>query len=70
MCVCVCVCVCVCAEENSLSKKNNKKQTDNEFFFLVDEGRDDPIITISGPKSAFRCRADDGPTLNVGLVTL
>ena len=49
------------------------------FFFLVDEGRDDPNIIISGPSSAsqrnailvaFRCRADDDPKLNTDLVTL
>ena len=48
-------------------------------FFLVDEGREDPNTTISGPWSArqrnailmaFRWRADDGPTLNSGLVAL
>ena len=46
-------------------------------IFLVDEGREDPNTTISGPSSArqrsaismaFRWRADDGPTLNAGLV--
>ena len=40
------------------------------FFFLVDEGREDSNITISGPSTArqqnaiymlFRWRADDGP---------
>ena len=31
------------------------------FFFLVDEGMEDPSTTISW-------RADDGPTLNAGLV--
>ena len=45
------------------------------FFFLVDEERDDPNTTISGPTSArqqmaFHCRTVDGPTLNAGLVTL
>ena len=49
------------------------------FFFLVDEGRDNPNATISGPTSArqrnafemaFRCRTNDGPTFNAGLVTL
>ena len=37
------------------------------FFCLVDEGREDPNTTISGPSSArqrHRWRADDGPTLN------
>ena len=49
------------------------------FFFLVDEGIEDPITTINGPSSArqgnaiemaFRWQADDGPTLNAGLVAL
>ena len=51
------------------------------FFFLhvIDEGREDPNTTISGPSSArqrnaikmaFHWRADDGPTLNAGLVAL
>ena len=31
-------------------------------FFLVDEGRDDP--------NGFHWQADDGPTLNAGLVAL
>ena len=48
-------------------------------FFLVDEGREDPNTTISGPSSArqrnailmaFRWRADDGPTLNSCSVDL
>ena len=41
--------------------------------FLVDEGRDGPNTIISGPSSArqaFRWRADDGPTLNAGLVAV
>ena len=37
------------------------------IIFLVDEGWEDLNATISGPLSA-RQRADDGPTLNVGLV--
>ena len=44
-----------------------------EQFFLVDEGREDPSITTSGPLSplmAFGWSADDGPTLNTGLVVL
>ena len=49
------------------------------FFFLVDEGREDPKNTKSGPSSArqrnaiemaFHWRADDGPTLNAGLEDL
>ena len=48
-------------------------------FFLVDEGIENPNITIIGPSSvrqrnaiqmAFRWRADVGPTLNAGLVAL
>ena len=45
--------------------------------FLVDEWREDPSTTISGPSSArqrnaihlmeFCWHADDGPTLNAGL---
>ena len=47
--------------------------------FLVDVGIEDPNVTINGPSSAcqrnvismaFRWRADDGPTLNAGLVVL
>ena len=40
------------------------------FFFLVDEERDDPNTTISGPSLAFCWRADDGPALNAGLKAL
>ena len=47
------------------------------FFFLVDEGREDPNTTISGTSStcqqnanAFRWCAGDGQTLNAGLVAL
>ena len=55
---------------------------DNVFLFflhVIDEGREDPITTISGLSSArqrnaikmaFHWRADDGPTLNAGLVAL
>ena len=43
-------------------------------FILVDEGREDPNTTISGPSLArqrgVRWRADGGPTLNAGLVAL
>ena len=48
-------------------------------FFLVDEGREYPNTTISRPSSvrqrnailmAFRCRANDGRTLNAGLVAM
>ena len=55
---------------------------DNSFFvcfFLVDEGKEDPNTTISGPswarqrnaiKMAIRRRGYDGPTLNAGLLAL
>ena len=36
------------------------------FFFFVDEGREDPSITLGETSSD---RDDDGPTLNAGLVT-
>ena len=42
----------------------------DKFFLLVDEGREDQLVTIATPakrhKMAFRWRADDGPTLNAG----
>ena len=45
------------------------------IFFLVDEGIEDPSITINGPSSArqrnvIRWLSDDGTTLNAGLVSL
>ena len=49
------------------------------LIFLIDGGREDPNTTLIWPASArqrnaiemaFRWRADDGPTLNAGLVTL
>ena len=36
-------------------------------MFIFDEGREDSNSTRRGP---FRWRADDGPTLNAGLVVL
>ena len=50
-----------------------------DYVFLVDERREDPNTTKSGPSSArqrnaiymvFRWRADGGPTVNAGLVAL
>ena len=47
--------------------------------FFVDEGREDPNTTKSGSSAArqrnaikigIRWRADDGPTLNAGLVAV
>ena len=49
------------------------------FLCLVNEGREGPHTDISGPSlarrrnavyMAFRWRADDGPTLDAGLVAL
>ena len=49
------------------------------FFLLVDEGIEDPNTAKNGPSSArqrnavsmaLRRWADDGPTLNAGLVAL
>ena len=53
----------------------------NKYFFLFfnDKGIDDPNTAINGPPSArqrnafeiaFRWWADNGPTLNAGLVAL
>ena len=48
-------------------------------FFLVEGGIEDPNTALIGPSSvrqpnaiemAFRWRADDGPTLNAGMVAL
>ena len=50
-----------------------------DIVFLVNKGIENPNITINGPSSArqrnaikmaFRWRADDGTTLNAGLVAL
>ena len=45
------------------------------IIFLSDEGIEDPNTAINGPSSAhkrnaFRSRADEGLTLNAGLVAL
>ena len=45
------------------------------FFFLVEEGSEDPNITIRGPslacqRNAICWCADDGPRLNACLVAL
>ena len=54
-------------------------RSDNVFFLLVDERREGPYTTKSRPSSAcqqnailmaFSWRADDGLTLNAGLVAL
>ena len=46
---------------------------DNVFYFiyfLIEEGREDPKSTISGPSSALRWHTDDDPTLVACLVAL
>ena len=40
---------------------------EGQDLFLVDEGREDRNTSISGPSST-RLMANDGPTLNAGLV--
>ena len=59
------------------SRKSRRSNIDN--VFLVDKGREDPNTTFSEPspvrlrsaiEMAFRWRADDGPTLNAGLMAL
>ena len=42
--------------------------SDSVFFSWLMRGGDDPNTTKS--RFAFRWRADDGPTLNTGLVAL
>ena len=61
------------------SRKFCQRGSKFDINFLVDEGIEDPNITINWPSSAnqrnaismaFRWWADDGPTLNAGLVSL
>ena len=61
------------------SRKFCQMGSNFDNFLLVDEGREDPNTTISGPSSAsqrnaiymaFGWQADDGTTLNAGLVAL
>ena len=64
-----------CADPESLARGGPTLTT---FFssFFSDEGKEDPNSTTSWPSSArqrnaiFKWRADDGPTLNAGLVAL
>ena len=66
----------LCADPDSLGGSN----FDFSFKLMRVEKREDPNTTISGPSSArqrsalyymaFRWRADDGPTLKAGLVSL
>ena len=50
----------------------------DNVFFLFDKGIEDPNTAINGQSSAcqqnikmaFPWRADDGPTLNAGLIAL
>ena len=57
-----------------IEHNNSEAMRGSRKFFFVDEGRD---TTISGPSSArqrnailmaFRWRANDGQTLNAGLI--
>ena len=59
------------------SRKFCQMGSNFDIFFVVDEGWEDPNTTLCGSSStrqrnaiemAFRWRADDGPTLNAGLV--
>ena len=64
------------------SRKFCQRGSNFDTFFLVDEGREDPSTTVSGPSSAHQknaikwrfagvpMMADDGPTLNAGLVAV
>ena len=61
------------------SRKFCQSGFNSDNVFLVDKGREGPNSTISGSslarlrnaiKMAFRLCADDGPTLNAGLVAL
>ena len=64
------------------SRKFCQRGSKNDSFFvvfLVDEGIEDPNTTVNGPSSArqwntihmaFPWWADEGPTLNAGLVAL
>ena len=61
------------------SSKFCQRGLNSYYVFLVDEGKEDPNTTKSWPSStrqrnaivmAFPLRADDGPTLNAGSVTL
>ena len=65
-----------CTVDMRGSRKISQRGSNN-FIVLIDEGREDPNTTKSGPSSAlqrnaiemaFRLRADDGPTFNSGLV--
>ena len=50
-----------CADPDSFARRGPTLKT----FFLINERREDP------PQyAAFRWRADDGPTLNAGMVAL
>ena len=71
------VCKAACADPESFIRGGPNLITFFLFVFLVDEGIEDPNVTINGPSSArqrnailmaFRWQADDDPTLNAGLV--
>ena len=60
------------------SRKFCQRGSKFDNIFLVDEGKEDPNTAINRhhrpasetPLLAFRWRADDGQTLNAGLVAL
>ena len=61
------------------SRKFCQRGSKFDNIFLIDKGIEDTNTAINGPSSArqrnaikmaFRWRADDGPTLNAGLVAL
>ena len=47
-----------------------QRGSNSDNLFLVDEGREDPNTTKTGPSSARQRNADNGTTLNAGLVAL
>ena len=61
------------------SRKFYQRGSKFDLFGLVGGGIEEPNIAINGPSTAhkrnaiemaFRWQADDGPTLNAGLVAL
>ena len=73
------MCLCNCVMRGSSKFIRGGGGPNLITFSLVDKGIEDTNIAINGPSSvrqqnaismAFRWRADDGPTLNAGLVAL
>ena len=72
-----CYCTYFLIKQHARFRKVLSKGSNFDNVFLVEEGREDPNITKSGPSSAcqrnaismaFRWQADDGPPLYAGLV--